>query len=78
MKCDNYYPSADDNKILRQITTKEDALQLQSEKFTGGMVSDIASHVSPKKPSYLDIENISHHNPNWEINSSLARARACL
>ena len=62
---------ADDTKVIRQITTKEDfivedmerTLQLQSEiNIIAGMVSKMASYISPKKNvlSWSWVNNITY------------------
>ena len=52
MKCGTYL-LADDRKIFQQIATKEDALQLQSDKFIGAMVSEMTNDLSATKLSCL-------------------------
>ena len=77
---------ADDTKVIRQITTKEDfivedmerTLQLQSEiNIIAGMVSKMASYISPKKKC-LVVKLSKQRNLHWEVHSSSTRARARL
>ena len=52
MKCGTYL-LADVRKIFQQIATKEDALQLQSDKFIGAIVSEMTNDLSATKLSCL-------------------------